>query len=48
MAVYTKEQNELVNVIRKLQKDVEKLTYEQHLQLCILIEGANAQNLCWW
>ncbi len=48
MAALTQEQINLISEIRRLQHKVELLTYDQHLQLCKLIDQANDQNLCWW
>ena len=51
MAVYTKEQINLINEIRRLDKKAKfacNLDYEDSVKLLCLIKEANAQNLCWW
>lgn len=50
MAVYTKEQIELVNQIRALDKKAKfacNLDYDEQVRLLQLIRAANTQNLCW-
>lgn len=50
MAVYTKEQIELVNEIRKLSKREQegKLNYEELIRFLELQEQAKIQLLCYW
>ena len=54
MVTYTKEQNELVKEIRRLQQNYnwanhpKGFNYEESIRFGELQEQAKTQNLCWW
>ena len=50
MAAYTKEQTELVDLIRKLSQERQEkgLGYDEETCYLNLLKDANSQNLCWW